>query len=112
MDINDYNHTEKANKDNNYGYLCAAFMLFIFAVLTALIIYLCFGDLKTVFNEIFAKDGFFRIIKALFSFLGNFKKDLHFSKGITTLYYFDVFCLLASVLGFVQGAFFKNRNNI
>ena len=112
MDINDYNHIEKAKKDNNYGYLCAVLMLLLFAVLTALIIYLCFGVLTTVFNEIFAKDGFLKIIKALFSFLGNFKKDLHFTKGITTLFYFDIFCLLASVLGFVQGAFLKNRNNI
>ena len=112
MDINDYNHTEKVKKDRNYGFLCAALMLLIFFVLTALIIYLCFGELKTVFNEIFAKDGFLKILKAFFYFLGGFKKALHFTKGMTTLYYFDVFCLLASVLGFVQGVFFKKRNNM
>lgn len=112
MDINDYSHNEKAKKYKNYGYLCAVLMLLVFAVLTAVIIYLCFDDLKAVFYEIFAKEGFLKSSKAFFSFLGNFKKDLHFTKGITTLYYFDVFCFLASVLGFVQGVFYKKRNNI
>ncbi len=109
MDINDKNIAEKPKKLKNYGYICGILMLLLFALLTALIIVLCFGDLKNELTAIFSKPTVWKTLKSLFSFLTDFRKELNFSRVMTTLYYFDIFCLASAILGFVQGAFYKKR---
>ncbi len=112
MDINDYNSMEKTGKTRNWGYFYGFLMLSIAAILTLIIIYVCLGELKTEFSNIFSQSGLLKSAEKLFSFFTNIKKSLNFSKLMTALYYFDIFCILASVLGFVQGAFFKKHTTI
>lgn len=110
MDMNDYGIAEKARKTRNYGYILGILMLIITAAICGVIAYLCFGDLKAVFGDIFSQNSFVKIIKKLFYFIGNFKKDLHFTKTLTTLFYGKIFFFAAAILGFVQGALFKKQN--
>ena len=97
---------------HNYGYLCGIIMLLVAVGVTALIIMLSFNEITTQMGLIFARDGFFEIIKGLISFLGDIPAKLKFGRGMTALSYVDGFCLAASILGFVQGALFKKRDLI
>lgn len=99
-------------KNRNYGYLCGIFMLIVFAAVTALIIFLSFDNLTVQISSIFARDSFLSVAKGLFSFIGNFCSKLHFGKGMNTLFYVDMFCLVSAILGFVQGFLFKKRDLI
>ena len=110
MDMNDYGVAEKARKTRNYGYILGVLMLIITAAICGVIVYLCFSDLKAVFGDIFSQNSFVKIIEKLFDFIGNFKKDLHFTKTLTTLFYGKIFFFAAAILGFVQGALFKKQN--
>lgn len=111
MDMNDYGFAEKDRKTRNYGYILGVLMLIIAATICGVIAYLCSGDLKVIFGDIFSQNSFIKIIKKLFDFIGNFKKDLHFTKTLTTLFYGKIFFFAAAILGFVQGALFKKRIN-
>ena len=50
-------------KKRNYGYLCGMIMLLVAVGVTALIIMLSFNEITTQMGLIFARDGFFEIIK-------------------------------------------------
>ncbi|MBE6780613.1 MAG: hypothetical protein E7545_06520 [Ruminococcaceae bacterium] len=102
----------KSSKSKNYGYFCGALMLIATAVVTALIIFLSMELLTAEMSKIFGSEDFFKIFKALFSFLGSFQSSLHFGKGMQALLYLDYFCFIAAILGFVQGALFKKRDLI
>ena len=96
----------------NFGYLCGILMAIMALLVTALIAYLSWNELSAQMASIFAREGFFNITKGVFAFLGNISSKLKFGRGMTALYYLDFFCVAASILGFVQGALFKNRDLI
>ena len=97
---------------HNYGYLCGIFMAILAILVTALIAFLSWNEISAQMTSIFARNGFLNIIKGIFSFLGNISSKLKFGRGMTALSYFDLFCVAASILGFVQGAIFKKRDLI
>ena len=96
----------------NYGYLCGIFMAILTILITALILFLSWGKISAEMTSIFARNGFWNITKGIFAFLGNISSKLKFGRGMTALSYFDLFCVAASILGFVQGAIFKKRDLI
>ncbi len=100
------------NKKRNLGYLCGIFMLLVTLAVTALIVFLSYGKISTEIASIFARDGFFNITKGILSFLGNIRSFLKSGIGMDALIYADLFCLAASILGFLQGALFKKRDLI
>ena len=98
--------------ERNYGYLCGILMLLASAVVTALMVLLSLNEITAEMNAIFARDGFLNVAKGIFTFLGNISSKLKFGKAMTALSYLDLFCIAASILGFVQGALFKKRDLI
>ncbi len=100
------------NKKRNFGYLCGVFMAMVTILVTVLIIFLSMNEISAQMASIFAREGFWNITKGIFAFLGNISSKLNFGRGMTALLYLDLFCLAASILGFVQGALFKKRDLI
>lgn len=94
-------------KKRNYGYLCGIIMTVLVIFITALIIFLSWNEISAQINSIFARNGFWRITKGMFSFLGNISSKLKFGMGMETLMYLDLFCLGGAILGFLQGVLFK-----
>ena len=99
-------------KKRNFGYLCGIFMAVVTILVTALIIFLSRNEISAEIASIFAREGVWNITKGIFAFLGNISSKLNFGRGMTALSYFNIFCLAASILGFVQGAFFIKRDLI
>ena len=87
------------SKNRNFGYLFGTLMLIIFIAVTAVILWLSWDRL----TKDFASSNFF-------AFLGNYKNNICFTKGMSALFIFDLFCLGATILGFVQGALHKKRD--
>ena len=99
-------------KKRNFGYLCGIFMAIVTILVTALIIYLSWNEISIEMASLFAREGIWNITKGIFAFLSNISSKLNFGRGMTSLLYFDIFCLAAAILGFVQGALFKKRDLI
>ncbi|MBO5210587.1 MAG: hypothetical protein J6B80_01495 [Clostridia bacterium] len=88
----------------NYGYLCGILMALLTVLVTALIVFLSWNEISSQITSIFDRNGFWNITKDFFTFLGNISSKLKFGMGMKALSYLDLFCLGASILGFVQGA--------